>query len=155
MIVTIKMTTKQLYTIPQRNLLLLGSLLVIVGSFLPWEIEGDFISTWRYGVQFFPVFADNGGILVLLLSIFIIGLVFRSEGFIKSPAKGVLISAIALFIVFAYHIADWLVRRIASYGMVGAPSITIGLYLVGIGSILLLATAFFVNSKVSANYVQK
>ena len=149
------MNTKQLYTVPQRILLLLGAVLVIVGSFLPWEIEGDFVSYWRYGVQLFPVFADNGGILVVLLGILIIGLVFRSEGFVKSPAKWVLTSAIALFIIFAYHIVDWLVRRIASYGMIGAPAITIGLLLVGIGSILLLATAFFVNSKVSANYVQQ
>ena len=149
------MNTKQLYTVPQRNLLLLGSVLVILGSFLPWEIEGDFVAYWRYGVQIFPVFVDNGGIAVLLLGILIIGLVFGSEGFVKSPAKWVLTSAIALFIIFAYHIVDWLVRRIASYGMVGAPAITIGLLLVGIGSILLLVNAFFVNSKVSENYVQK
>ena len=149
------MKTKQLYTVPQRNLLLLGAVLAIIGSFLPWEIEGDFVSYWRYGIQIFPVFADNGGILVLLLSISIIGLVFRSEGFVKSPAKWIFISAISLFIISAYHVVDWFVRRIASNGMVGAPAIKIGLILVGIGSILILVIAIFVSSKESANYVQK
>jgi|SRR5687768_11405985 len=147
------MNSKQLYTVPQRNLLLLGAALVILGSFLPWEIEGDFVSTWRYGVQILPVFADNGGILVLLFGILIIGLVFRSEDFVKYPAKWILTSAIALFIISAYHIVDWLVRRIAANGIVGAPAIKIGLIMVGIGSILLLATAFVMNSKGSANHV--
>jgi hypothetical protein len=149
------MNTKQLSTIPQRNLLLLGAVLVILGSFLPWEIEGDFLSSWRYGIQFFPVFADNGGILVFLLGILIIGLVFRSEGFVKYPAKWILASAIALLILSAYHIVEWLIRRNAANGIVGAPAIKIGLILVGIGSILILATALVMNSKDSANYVQK
>src|SRR6266508_3576026 len=135
------MNTKQLYTIPQRNLLLLGAVLVILGSFLPWEIEGDFLSYLRYGIQFFPVFADHGGILVLLFGILIIGLVFRSEGIVKYPAKWILVASIALSILSVYHIVDWLVRRGAAHGIIGAPAIEIGLILVGIGSILLLATA--------------
>jgi hypothetical protein len=149
------MNTKHLYTVPQRNLLLLGAVLVILGSFLPWEIEGDFLSSWRYGIQFFPVFADNGGMIVLLFGILILGLAFRSEGFVKSPAKWILTSATALFIISAYHMVDWLVRRVAANGIVGAPAIKIGLILVGIGSILLLATAFVMNSKESAHNVQK
>ena len=149
------MKTKQLYTVRQRNLLLLGGVLVIIGSFLPWEIEGDFVSYWRYGVQIFPVFADNGGILVLFLGVLVIGLVYRSERLAKSPTKWIFISAISLFIISAYHIVDWLVRRIAANGVIGAPSIELGLVLVGIGSILVLATAFFLNFKEAANYVQK
>src|SRR5215212_6505463 len=93
------MNSKQLYTVPQRNFLLLGAVLVIIGSFSPWEIEGDFISTWRYGIQVFPVFVDNGGILILLLGVVILGLVFRSEGFIKYPTQWVFTSSIALFII--------------------------------------------------------
>jgi hypothetical protein len=147
------MSPKQLYTVHQRNLLLLGAVSVIVGSFLPWEIEGDFVSTWRYGLQVFPVFADNGGILVSLFGMLIIGLMFRLEGFVKYPAKWILTSAIALFIISAYHIVDWFVRHIASNGIVGAPEIKIGLILVGIGSILTLVTATVMNSKESANYV--
>ena len=149
------MNSKQHYTVPQRNLLLLGVVLVILGSFLPWEIEGDFVSTWRYGVQIFPVFADNGGILVLLFCTLMIGLMFHSEGFVKYPAKWILVSAIALFIISAYHIVDWFIRRVASNGIVGAPMIKVGLVLVEIGSILLLATALDMNSKEPVNYVQQ
>ena len=149
------MNSKHLYIIPQRNLLLLGAVLVILGSFLPWEIEGDFLSYWRYGIQLFPIFADHGGILVLLFGIIFIGLVFPSEGLVKYPAKWILTSAIALFIISAYHIVDWLVRRINANGIVGAPAIKIGLIFVGIGSILILATALVMNSKESANDVQK
>ncbi len=149
------MNTKQLYTAPQRNFLLLGAVLVIVGSFLPWETEGDFVSTWRYGVEILPVFVDNGGLLVSLLGTFIIGLVFRAKDFVKYPAKWVFTSAIVLFIVSAYHIIDGLVRHTASNGVIGAPAIKVGLIVVGIGSMLVLATAIGTNSKEPANYVQK
>ena len=100
------MNTRQPYTIPQSNLLLLVTVLVVIGSFVPWKIEGDFVSTWRYGVQLFPMFADNGSVIVSLLGIFIIGLVFRSDVFVKHPVKWLLISAVALFIISAYHIVD-------------------------------------------------
>ena len=149
------MNSKQLLTVPQRNLLLLGALLVILGSFLPWEQGGDFLAYWRYGIQFFPVFADHGGILVLLFGILIIGLLFRSEGIVKYPAKWILTSAIGLFIISVYHIVDWLMRRIAANGIIGAPAIEIGLIMVAIGSMLLLATALVMNSKGSANHVQE
>jgi hypothetical protein len=143
------MKMKQIYVTHQRNLVLFGAILVIVGSFLPWEIEGDFLSYWRYGVQVFPVFADNGGVIVVILGILIIGLIFRPSDFAKRPTTWILICAIALCIISAYHIIDWLIRRIASNGVVGAPAITIGLILVGIGSILMLATASWINFKES------
>jgi hypothetical protein len=148
------MNSKHLYTIPQRNLLLLGAGLVIFGSFLPWEQGGDFLAYWRYGIQFFPVFTDHGGVLVLLFGILILGLMFRSEGILNDPAKWILTSAIALFIICVYHIVAWLVRRIAANGIVGAPVIEIGLIIVAIGSILILATALVMNSQESANHVQ-
>ena len=147
------MNSKQLHTVSQRNLLLLGAALVIVGSFLPWEIEGDFVSTWRYGVQIFPVFADNGGILVSLFGILIFGLMIRSEGFVKFPVKWILTSAIALFIISAYHIVDWFIRRVASSGTIGAPAIKFGLILVGIGALLTLATATVMNFRETENNV--
>jgi hypothetical protein len=78
---------------------------------------------------------------------------FYSGGFVKYPAKWIFTSAIALFIISAYHIIDWFVRRAASNGIVGAPAIKIGLILVGIGAILTLATATVINSKESGNYV--
>jgi hypothetical protein len=147
------MNSKQLNNVSHRNLLLLGTALVIVGSFLPWEIEGDFVSTWHYGIQIFPAFEDNGGFLVSLVGIFIILLTLRPEGFVGLQEKWILISATALFIISAYHIVNYFVRRVASSGTVGAPAIKIGLILVGIGAILTLATATVMNSRESANNV--
>jgi hypothetical protein len=143
------MNTQRAHLISPRNILLIGALLVIVGSFLPWEIEGDFLSNWRYGIQLFPVFADNGGIIVLLLGILVFGLIFRLGDYVNRPPKWILICAIALNIISAYHIIDWLVRRSLSNGIIGAPTIRIGLILVVIGSLLTLAAALFGNSKES------
>lgn len=138
------MNTKS-YTIPQRNLLLIGAILVVVGSFLPWEIEGDFLFYWRYGIQLFPDFADNGGVIVLLLGALIIGLIFRSESFVKRPTRWVLLCAIILNIISVYHVVDWWARRVLANGIIGVPEIKIGLILVGIGSLITLIAAFFVN----------
>ena len=135
--------------ISSRNALLVGAILVIVGSFLPWEVEGDFLSYWRHGIQLFPVFADNGGMIVLFLGVLILGLIFRLGDYVKRPAKWILICAIALSIISAYHVVDWLVRRIVANGIIGAPTIKIGLILVVIGSLLTLAGALFGNSKES------
>ena len=93
--------------------------------------------------------------LVLLFGILIIALLFRSEGIVNYPAKWILTSAIALFIISVYHIVDWLMRRITANGIIGAPAIEIGLIMVAIGSMLLLATALVMNSKESANHVQE
>ena len=147
------MNSKQLNNVSQRNLLLLGAALVIVGSFLPWKIEGDFVSNWHYGIQIFPNFEDNGGILVSLFGIFIILLTLRPKEFVRFREKWILISATSLFIIFAYHIGDWFVRRVASSGTIGAPAIKIGLMLVGMGAIINLATAIVMNSRDSANNV--
>ena len=106
-------------------------------------------------MQIFPVFVDNGGILVLLFGVIIIGLMFRSEGVVKYPTKWILTSAIALFVTSAYYIVDWLMRPIVANGIVGVPMIKISLIFVGIGSILILATALVMNSKESVNNVQK
>jgi hypothetical protein len=149
------MNSKHRYTIPQRNLLLLGAGLVILGSFLPWEQGGDFLAYWRRGIQFLPVFADHGSVLLLLFGILILGPMFRSEGVVNDPAKWILASAIALCILSAYHIVGWLMRRIAANGIIGAPVIEVGLIMVAIGSILTLATALVMTSKRLANHVQE
>ncbi len=139
------MNTKQPDAFPKRNLLLLGALLVIVGSFLPWEIQGDFLPYWRYGIQLFPIFADNGGILVLLLGVLLIGLILHPNSLIKHPTQAVLLCAVALSAISTYHIVDWLARRLSSQGIIGAPEIKVGLILIGIGSLFTLAAALFVN----------
>lgn len=140
-----KMNTQQVRPTSPGNLLLIGAILVMVGSFLPWEIEGDLIPYRRYGIQLFPVFADHGGSLALLFSALMIGLIFRPVGSVKRPTQVILICAVALSVASTYHIVDWLARRAASQGIMGAPEIKIGLILVGIGSLITLVSALFVN----------
>ena len=137
------MNTNQTYTISQRNLLLLGTILTAIGCFLPWEIEGDFFSVWTYGVQLHPIFADNGGITVLLFCIFINGLLFRSSNFTNYPISWILGCSIALVMISTYHIVDLWIRHIAVWGIVGPPTIRFGLILVGIGSLINLTTSLF------------
>ena len=79
------MRLQQVIIARQRSLLIISTIMIIVGSFLPWEAWGDFLPTWRYGVQIFPVFADNGGFIFLLISIIIIGLTFRTPSLVKRP----------------------------------------------------------------------
>ena len=141
----IHMNSNQAFTISQRNLLLLGTIMVVVGCFLPWEIEGDFLFFWTYGIQLYPVFADNGGITVLLFGVFIIGLILRSSNFTKTPISWILACSIALVVTSVYHIVDLWIRHIAAGGRIGPPTIYFGLIMVGIGSLINLATSLIMN----------
>jgi hypothetical protein len=142
---SIHMNSSQAFTISQRNLLLLGTIMVVVGCFLPWEIEGDFLSFWTYGIQLYPVFADNGGITVLLFCILLMGLLFRSSNFTKYPIPWILACSVALVVISAYHLADLWFRHIAAGGRIGPPTIYFGLIMVGIGSLFNLATSLIMN----------
>ena len=137
------MNTYQAFTLSQRNLLLLGTIMAAIGCFLPWEGEGDFLYYITYGIQFKYVFADNGGITVLLFCIFIIGLLFRSSNFTKYPISWILACSIALVVTSVYHIVDLWIRHIAAGGRIGPPTIYFGLIMVGIGSLIDLATSLF------------
>ncbi len=73
-----------------------GASLIIVGSFLPWERAGDWISIpsygirvdiasfkyWISGIHVFPVH-ENGGVLAILLTSVIMILIHRPPQFIK------------------------------------------------------------------------
>jgi hypothetical protein len=134
-----------------RILYILGIVLTIVGSFLPWELEGDVIPYWKNGISLYlddiqywlrglhtsPI-NDNGGLLVIGLSVVIFILVFRTPKFIKQPFFWKLICASCLVIIMSYHVSILLLRGSESYGVVGAPSIEIGLIMVTFGSLLLL-----------------
>jgi hypothetical protein len=144
------MGTRQNYTNFYRKLILIGIAFAVIGSFLPWEVEGDFLSYWKYGVQLFPVFEDNGGVLILLLSIIIVGLISRADQS-RHALVYVTICAAFLSVVSVYHVTDWLFRRISLPGAIGAPQIQIGLILVGIGSLLTLITILVVNFKVATS----
>ncbi len=58
-------------------LLVVGAALTSAGSFLPWTVSGDLVSLQRFGlaVRIDPLFLfyDNGGLLVVILSVLVIG----------------------------------------------------------------------------------
>ena len=129
----------------------LGAILAIFGSFLPWEIEGDFVSYWKYGINIdfssfsywlrslhvFPI-KDNGGLLFISLSIIIYILVFYPPKFLKHLQRWLLACTAILAILSVYHLTSLSLRQLEFLGMIGAPSIQIGLVMVSLGSMLLL-----------------
>jgi hypothetical protein len=119
----------------------LGITLTIGGSLLPWQQEGDFISYSTNGIRVSPVIEDNGGFVIILLSIVILMLLLRPfVPEVKSTVWSILVGA-ALVLDSALHVGSILVHRMGSGGVVGSPTIGIGLIMVCCGSILLLATA--------------
>lgn len=137
-----------------KTLQLVGASLVIIGSFLPWEQQGDFISYWTYGIQLFPVFSDNGGLLIILLTLTITLFAFQPPKFIKNAARWNLIIAILLVITSLFFVARWL-ARLASHiefaNTLGAPTLDVGLISVVIGSGLLLYTAIINHHQIMAS----
>jgi hypothetical protein len=121
-----------------------------VGSFLPWQREGDFVSYWTYGIRLHPHFKDNGGLLIVSLSMAMLSLAFHFPRFVERPAIWNIVFGIILVLVSGYHIARWLVRRIEANGVIGAPALQIGLVVTLLGSLLLLSTALFHHSKGNA-----
>jgi len=118
-----------------------GAILTIAGSFLPWRQAGDFVSYWTYGIQVSPSMQDNGGLLVVLLSSIVFMLIFRSFGFIGKSAVWAILASTALVLVVAFQVGGLLIERANARGVIGAPSIEVGLWMVSGGSILLLLTS--------------
>jgi len=126
-----------------RVLYITGTTLNIVGSFLPWQREGDFISYWTLGVRLYPYFKDNGGLLIIVLSTVNLVLLLRPPHFLENPIIWNIVFGIVLVLASGYHIVRFLVQRIAADGDIGAPSPQIGLAVVLVGSLLLLSTTLF------------
>jgi hypothetical protein len=122
-------------------LLVLGATLAIVGSFLPWVVAGDFVSYQHAGlaVRFDPLFLfyDNGGLLIVLLSIVVIGIVL-CRPFRRQKAV-ILISALCLVAAVAYQWIDLAIANSAGY--IGAPEPLIGFGAIALGAILALVAA--------------
>lgn len=123
-----------------KALFILGAVLTIGGSLLPWRQEGDFVSYWTYGFQIYPSIKDNGGLLIVLISIIIIMLIFRPLYFIEKPIIWAIALGAALVVDSALHIGKLLIDRIKLSGVVGAPLPQVGLLMASIGSIILLIT---------------
>ncbi len=124
-----------------KTLFIMGAILTLAGSFLPWRREGDFISYWTYGIRIYPVLRDSGGLLIVLLTIIVIMLVLRPPDFIGKPLFWVILLSLVLVFDSAFHIGKLLIDRTNAIGVIGASAIQIGLVMVSIGSILLLLSA--------------
>jgi hypothetical protein len=130
---------------------LIGASCTIVGSFLPWERAGDFVSFVTYGIRVysvnfkywitgihrFPVY-DNGGTLVILLTSAIILLALRPPRFVKKPTLWKLVISVLLMASSFFFVGRWLTHRLEAPYVIGAAEIEIGLISVMIGSALLL-----------------
>lgn len=116
----------------------IGLILTILGSFLPWQEEGDFLFFWTFGIRVFPSFEDNGGLLVLLLGIDLAALIFKPPRSIEEPERWIIVLSVILSLTSIFHIVNWIIDFSRKFGIIGAPMIQIGLIMVFIGSIILL-----------------
>lgn len=69
----------------------IGLILTGLGCFLPWQIEGDFLPLWLYGIRVFPSFKDNGGLLILFLVVAQAILIFKPPRFIQTPKTWIIV----------------------------------------------------------------
>lgn len=122
-------------------LFIISSIFILIGSFLPWRREGDFVSYWTRGIQIYPSVKDNGGLLLVLLTLLVIVLMFRPLQFLGSRSNWILLLAIIVVIDASFHMGKLLLDRRNAIGFVGAPAIQIGLIMVVVGSLLLLVSA--------------
>jgi hypothetical protein len=134
---------------PAKLLLIFGIILTLLGSFLPWRREGDFVSYWTYGIRVYPTLKDNGGLLIVLLTLIMIILAFLRLTFVEKPLVWSILVSLVLVFDSAFHIGKLLIARTSAAGAIGAPTIQIGLVMVSIGSLLLLFSggiSFFKSS---------
>jgi hypothetical protein len=116
---------------------IIGLILIILGSFLPWYGEGDFIFYLTYGVRIFPSVKDNGGLLIVLLSVIVLLLNFKPPSFIRKPLIWSNVFSFAVVIISVTHIIEIITSPYS--GGLSAPVIQIGLIMVAIGSVILLS----------------
>ncbi|TLM98569.1 hypothetical protein FDZ73_23240 [bacterium] len=126
---------------------IIGLLLTGFGCFLPWQIEGDFLSFWLYGIRIFPSFEDNGGLVILFLVVALAVLIFKPPSFIKKPEIWIIVLSSILTLDSIFHIGSWLVNLSRKIGIVGAPLIHVGLVMVIIGSITLFITSLMYSRR--------
>lgn len=123
-----------------KTLLIVSSILILIGSFLPWRREGDFVSYWTNGIQIYPSVKDNGGLLLVLLSLLLIILTFRPPLSMGNISNWILVLAIIIVIDVFFHLGELLLDQRSAPGLVGSPTIQIGMVMVVVGSLLLLVS---------------
>jgi hypothetical protein len=114
-----------------------GAILTLAGSFLPWYRKGDFFSYWSYGIQIYPSIKNNGGLIIMVLTLILILLIFRPPNFIEKPLIWSILLSFTLVLDSIFYIGKLLVDRANFIGVIGAPTIQIGLGMVFVGSLLL------------------
>jgi hypothetical protein len=126
-------------------LLIVGAALAIVGGFLPWVVFGDFVSLQYSGlvVRFDPVFLfyDNGGLLVVILSILVIGVALIPP--FKYQKAAIMIGAICLAMVVAYQWIDLTIGKMRWANNPGVPEPLNGLKVIALGAVLVLVAAIW------------
>jgi hypothetical protein len=133
------------------TLAILGATLTILGSFLPWEVGGGFLGLvthglrvdianfkyWLTGIHEFPVY-DYGGVLVILLTSFVIVVLFQPPKFIRNPQLWNLIISAGLMVSSLFFVGRGLIHVYNSGNSIEQPTVKIGLIYVVLGSALLL-----------------
>lgn len=135
-----------------KTLSICGLALTSLGSFLPWQREGDLISYLTYGIRIFPSYGirifpsivDNGGLLIVSLSLIVGLLTFNPPRFIKKPLIWKIFFSMGLVIDAAINIVKILFVRARSGGAIGASVIEHGLIMVSLGAIILFLTSLTV-----------
>jgi hypothetical protein len=122
---------------PLKITFIVSYIFLILGSFLPWSRVGDLISYLTYGIRIFPSITDNGGFIVLILSIIDFVLIYKPVKSIKHPLSWGILICSALVFISIFHIIEIYTNPYAPKG-IGAPNIEIGLIMVMVGSIILL-----------------
>lgn len=131
--------------ISKRILFSVGLVLTIIGCFLPWRIEGDFLYFWTYGIRIFPAFEDNGGLLILLVSLILAILIYRPPIYVSNPMRWIIALSVILTFDSALQFIIWLFTLSKNWGIVGMPMIQVGLIMVLLGSITILITSVLNN----------
>lgn len=116
-----------------KELMFLGLTFNILGSFLPWKRSGDFISYWTFGINFRPIFKDNGGLIIILLTL-ISFLIFADSKNNPKILWGVLIINGICLMITLYHIVLIVIEKNLSNGSLGGPVVHVGLIIILFGS---------------------
>jgi hypothetical protein len=125
----------------QQGLFWIGVIFCLVGIFLPWEIQGDPILLYTYGIQLFPRMADHGGFEFLLLTVYLVYGTLMSPPPPQKAGLGYLMSAVLLVLSALYFSGRWFLHNILYTGVTGAPVLGIGLILILVGSVMLVTIA--------------
>ncbi len=115
----------------EKILFSIGVILTLIGSFLPWQSEGDFISYWVYGIQVFPSVQDNGGLIIAILTLILIAMILRSPDVVGKPFIWGLLISLILVIDSIFHITEVLINRANAVEVIGSPTIQFGLVIAG------------------------